>query len=241
MIFHTRTFQLFSLTAMLCSRVQAKCEGVMIVSADAPEIPDMSAKDQTYHPEVGRISYSLDSAGTLELTSTTLVSSSVPHGLFSAKADKNTRLQLWPYHKLCQLKCHLQDSRQGPSAHKSSRDKKESQDPVQSVGAQLHCARDPDTVGVDLMTPWQTITFYGSLFFQIEMKNNTCAKPAELVLDYSRCSYNATTNTGRQGSAIPCKLSETSDWHSPTLNDRLTSFIPSSSAGLLVENQSPEF
>ncbi|KNE98182.1 hypothetical protein PSTG_08449 [Puccinia striiformis f. sp. tritici PST-78] len=187
MIFHTRTFQLFSLTAMLCSRVQAKCEGVMIVSADAPEIPDMSAKDQTYHPEVGRISYSLDSAGTLELTSTTPGFNCGPITNFvSSNATSKTPVK-------------------DPSAHKSSRDKKESQDPVQSVGAQLHCARDPDTVGVDLMTPWQTITFYGSLFFQIEMKNNTCAKPAELVLDYSRCSYNATTNTGRQGSAIPCK------------------------------------
>ncbi|KAA1063938.1 hypothetical protein PGT21_008090 [Puccinia graminis f. sp. tritici] len=186
MILNLSTSRLLFVTAILYRRVQANCAGVLTVSAVAPEIPDMSQQQKPYHSEVGKISYSLDSAGNLDLTSTTPGFICGPITNFvSSNATSKTAVK-------------------DPSAHKSSGDAPANQDPVQSVGAQLHCSHDPETAGVDLMTPWQTLTFYGSLFFQIEMKDDKCAKPAELVLDYSRCSYNATTNTGRQGSAIPC-------------------------------------
>ncbi|PLW07998.1 hypothetical protein PCANC_00727 [Puccinia coronata f. sp. avenae] len=183
MIFKPSALRLFFSTAALYRTVQATCEGVLVINAVAPEIPDMSQQHRPYKPEVGRISYSLDSAGNLQLTSTTPTFTCGPITNFVSSNGTSV------------------PPAKEPKGHKVS------QDPVQSVGAQLHCSQQPEAVGTDLMSPWQTITFYGSLFLQIEMKDNKCAKPAELVLDYSRCSYNATTNNGRLGSAIPCSWS----------------------------------
>uniref|UniRef100_A0A0S1MJ37 Secreted protein n=1 Tax=Phakopsora pachyrhizi TaxID=170000 RepID=A0A0S1MJ37_PHAPC len=75
---------------------------------------------------------------------------------------------------------------------------------VQSVGAQIHCHSDVSSIDTSWMTLSKEISFYGSLFFQIEMKGENCNKPAELILDYSRCSYNLTMNNSRKFSGIPC-------------------------------------
>ncbi|OAV92429.1 hypothetical protein PTTG_12533 [Puccinia triticina 1-1 BBBD Race 1] len=191
MIFNPCVSRVLFFAATVYRKVQANCAGVLTISAVAPEIPDMSQQHQPYHSQVGNISYSLDSAGLLELTSTT------------------PGFKCGPITNFVSSNATSKAAAKEPSAKNSGGNVQANQDPVQSVGAQLHCSHEPEDVGVDLMTPWQTITFYGSLFFQIEMKNDKCAKPAELVLDYSRCSYNASTNTGRQGSAIPCSWSTT--------------------------------
>ncbi|OAV90080.1 hypothetical protein PTTG_07953 [Puccinia triticina 1-1 BBBD Race 1] len=186
-----RSYRLLCVAAVLCRNVHANCAGVLTISAVAPEIPDTSQQHQSYHAQVGQISYSLDSAGLLELTPTT------------------PGFKCGPITNFVSSNATAKDTAKEPNAQQSGGNGQATQAPVQSVGAQLHCSHDPQDVDVELMTPWQTITFYGSLFFQIEIKNDKCAKPAELVLDYSRCSYNASTNTGRQGSGIPCSWSTT--------------------------------
>ncbi|KNZ53142.1 hypothetical protein VP01_3330g3 [Puccinia sorghi] len=177
--------------AFLYRGAQAACKGVLVISATTPEIPDMSQKYHPYKPEVGQISYSLDSAGNLELTSTTPSFTCGP--IMNFVSSNGTAAA----------------ATQTPKTHKAGQE-----EPVQSVGAQLHCSHQPERVGTNLMTTWTTLTFYGSLFFQIEMEHDACAKPAELVLEYSRCSYNATTNTGRPGPAIPCSWSAVELKHS---------------------------
>lgn len=190
MLFNTIIFQSLYMVAKLQLQVEAACNGVLTVKAVASEIQDMS--QHAYGEEVGKVSYVADSAGNLQMNSITPGFTCGPIMNFVSSNTTISRLV----------------KRGGADTHKPvASGKQASSGPVQSVGGQLHCSNTPQKLGVDWVAPWDTIVFYGSLFLQIEIKGDGCGKPAELVLDYSRCSYNATTNTSRKATGIPCNWS----------------------------------
>ncbi|MBW0520688.1 hypothetical protein O181_060403 [Austropuccinia psidii MF-1] len=167
--------------------VQATCTGVMNITAITAEIQDLSK--HSFRQQLGSIAYSLDSSGNLSLNSLT---SSWKCTTFTNFVSSNYTSST--------------DHKKGEGSEKDAKKKTHDKPvPTQSVGAQLHCRGEQEILDVTWVTPWTTIIFYGSLFFQIEMVGENCNKPAELVLDYSRCSFNTTTATKRDAVAIPCQ------------------------------------
>ncbi|KAH9814363.1 secreted protein [Melampsora americana] len=157
-------------------QVEADCTGTISVTGTALEIHNLQGTQ--YKQEVGKIAFNLDMAGNLNLTSITPTWHCGP----------------------------LMNFVSSNATQPKGKDKaKEEPQTIHNVGAQLHCYNEPADVDVSWESPWKTVVFYGSLFIELASDGKSCTKPADIVLDYSRCSYNTTTITGRNATGIPCE------------------------------------
>ncbi|KAG0152299.1 hypothetical protein CROQUDRAFT_35055 [Cronartium quercuum f. sp. fusiforme G11] len=181
--------------------VEADCTGTINVTATAPEIYNLQyvPLGDRYTQDVGQITYTLDLAGNLNLTSASPMWHCGPMMNF---VSSNATIK-----------------------SKGKDDHKEASPAIHNVGAQLHCFNDPGGIDTTWATPWKTIVFYGSLFIELASDGTNCTQAANIVLDYSRCSYNTTTITGRNATGMPGELSGTFLLHQPPKNKYYSSSI----------------